>query len=117
MALDTPKYKRMLEEELAQLTKDLEGVGFRNPSNPEDWVPKQDDLNVAESDENEVSDKFEEYEGNSAVLKQLEIRYNEVKDALERIENGTYGICETTGDEIPTERLDVNPAARTCVDH
>jgi RNA polymerase-binding transcription factor DksA len=117
MTLNTEKYKKLLEEEKRELEQSLEEVGFRNPDNPEDWMPKPDELNVLETDENEVGDKFEEFENNTAVLKQLEIRYNEVKDALTRIAEGTYGICEKTGEQIPEERLDVNPAARTIVDY
>lgn len=31
--------------------------------------------------------------------------------ALQKIEDGTYGICELTGEEIPIERLRVRPVA------
>ncbi|ALC81297.1 MULTISPECIES: TraR/DksA C4-type zinc finger protein [Bacillus] len=40
-------------------------------------------------------------------------RLNEVNAALKRLENGTYGICERTGEEIPYERLEALPYART----
>lgn len=36
----------------------------------------------------------------------------EVDKALERIEAGTYGICEASGEKIPQERLEVLPFAR-----
>jgi hypothetical protein len=36
----------------------------------------------------------------------------EVQDALNRIRNGTYGICEITGDPIAAERLEAVPFAR-----
>lgn len=39
----------------------------------------------------------------------------DVEDALERIENGTYGYCEMTGQPIGIERLKVLPAARLCI--
>ncbi len=39
----------------------------------------------------------------------------EIDAALHRIELGTYGIDEETGDPIAPERLDVLPAARTNV--
>ncbi len=39
----------------------------------------------------------------------------EIDDALERIEDGTYGICEGTGEPIPKERLKAIPWARYCV--
>ncbi|MBO0841845.1 MAG: TraR/DksA C4-type zinc finger protein [Nocardioides sp.] len=40
----------------------------------------------------------------------------EVDAALERLEAGTYGVCERCGRRIDPERLAVRPAARTCVD-
>ena len=42
-------------------------------------------------------------------------RYKEVQDAFERMENGTYGICEETEDEIPFKRLIALPYARFTV--
>ena len=36
----------------------------------------------------------------------------EIEEALNRIRNGTYGICEVTGREIPAERLDAVPWTR-----
>jgi DnaK suppressor protein len=41
----------------------------------------------------------------------------EVDDALQRIEDGTYGICEGTGMPIPKERLEAIPWARYCVEY
>jgi DnaK suppressor protein len=36
--------------------------------------------------------------------------------ALERVEAGTYGICETCGKAIPIERLEVLPYTTLCVE-
>lgn len=41
----------------------------------------------------------------------------EVDAALERIEQGTYGLCETCHEPIEAERLAVDPLVRTCLDH
>ena len=41
----------------------------------------------------------------------------EVDAALERVNNGTYGKCETCHDSIEEERLLVNPLIRNCLDH
>jgi len=41
----------------------------------------------------------------------------EISDALQRIEEGTYGICEGTGRPIPKARLKANPWARYCVEY
>ncbi|MCX5769553.1 MAG: TraR/DksA C4-type zinc finger protein [Candidatus Hydrogenedentes bacterium] len=42
-------------------------------------------------------------------------RLREVADALQRIENGTYGVCEGCEEVIPRKRLEVFPAARYCI--
>ncbi|MHC4842338.1 MAG: TraR/DksA family transcriptional regulator [Planctomycetota bacterium] len=42
---------------------------------------------------------------------------DEIHRALERIEDGTYGICEGTGKQIPKARLKAQPWARYCVEY
>ena len=39
----------------------------------------------------------------------------EIEDALLRVEEGTYGVCEGNGDRIPKARLKAVPWARYCV--
>lgn len=39
----------------------------------------------------------------------------EAREALRRLDDGTYGMCETCEMPIPYERLDVIPHARHCV--
>lgn len=39
-----------------------------------------------------------------------------IEDALQRIEDGTYGISEQSGKPIPKERLEVMPTARILVE-
>lgn len=40
---------------------------------------------------------------------------HEINEALQRIEEGVYGICEGTGEPIPKARLEASPWARYCV--
>ena len=42
-------------------------------------------------------------------------RLREVADALQRIGNGTFGVCEGCEEVIPRKRLEVFPAARYCI--
>jgi RNA polymerase-binding transcription factor DksA len=110
------EYKTKLEEELKTLVEELKSVGRINPSNSADWEPTPvKDWDADKADENEVADTIEEYEDNTAILKPLEIRFNEIKSALERIEKGTFGVCATCGAQIEKGRLDANPAANTCM--
>jgi len=41
----------------------------------------------------------------------------EIDDALEKIEAGTYGICEGTGEPIAKARLEAQPWAKYCVEY
>ncbi len=63
-----------------------------------------------------ASDTFER-EKDLSILEQLEAELAELQAALERIDNGTYGIDEVTGDPIDPARLEALPTARTNVDH
>lgn len=115
--MDTKIYKEKLEAELKALEQELQSVGIKDPNNPKDWIAVQPEENISPADENEVADTIDDFENNRAILNDLEIKYNDVKLALEKIENGTYGICETNNHPIDEERLMVNPSARTCKEH
>jgi len=39
-----------------------------------------------------------------------------IKEALDRIEDGTFGICEVCGEEISEERLKARPVTTLCID-
>lgn len=39
----------------------------------------------------------------------------QIRAALARIENGTYGTCANCGDTIPAERLEAQPVATRCI--
>jgi len=48
---------------------------------------------------------------------QLEHLLREIDEALERFSTGRYGLCETCGDPIEPDRLEVDPLVRFCLDH
>lgn len=50
-----------------------------------------------------------------SLLEQAREQLLGLDQALERLEQGDYGQCEVCGEAIPVERLEVRPAARTCV--
>ncbi|MDH4226363.1 MAG: RNA polymerase-binding protein DksA [Deltaproteobacteria bacterium] len=39
-----------------------------------------------------------------------------IKEALGRIEDGTYGICESCGEPISTKRLEARPVTTSCIE-
>ena len=39
-----------------------------------------------------------------------------IDDAIEKIDNGTYGICESCGEEINIRRLEARPVTTMCIE-
>ncbi|MCU0959211.1 MAG: TraR/DksA family transcriptional regulator [Pirellulaceae bacterium] len=53
----------------------------------------------------------------SSQLAEVESReLTQIENALERMRNGTYGICEVTGRQIPLARLQALPYATMCIE-
>jgi RNA polymerase-binding transcription factor DksA len=94
---DIQYFKTKLEKEKKLLEGELATVGHKNPNNPSGWEATTGDLEVDSADENELADKMEELEENELILGQLEKQLEEVNGALERVEKGTYGLCEVDG--------------------
>ena len=117
MKLDLKHFKIKLEEELAKIEGELKTVGRINPSNPSDWQATPTDFDTDKADRLEVAESIDQFEENTAILKELEIQLNEVKHALKKMEEGNYGLCEEDKKPIPADRLEANPSARTCIDH
>ena len=51
-----------------------------------------------------------------ALVGTLRETLQEINEALDKLEAGTYGRCESCGGEISEARLDAKPAARYCID-
>lgn len=115
--METEKFKIALEAELNQLNTEMKELGIKNPEVKGDWVERTNDLDTVSADLNDVSDRTEEYDERRATLATLEGRYNNIRLALKKITDGNYGICEVSGEPIEEDRLEANPAARTCKAH
>src|SRR5262245_41768856 len=90
-------HRRLCAERDRLLTLDFESCS----SGP----PKLDDLSEAATDEAERAISF-------AAASATQDTIIEVLDAIRRIERGTYGICEITGQPIETARLEAIPWTR-----
>lgn len=67
--------------------------------------------------QDETADRLEEQEDRAAETTTLKARLAEVTSALERLTEGNYGTCTVCSKEIETDRLEANPAAKTCKEH
>jgi RNA polymerase-binding transcription factor DksA len=81
------------EGEIADTVRDEEGVG-----------DNEDEAQV-------VYDREDNLASNELDVQQLE----RVKNALARINSGTYGLSEVSGKPIPVDRLEAVPSATTLV--
>ena len=114
-AIDTAEYRTRLEEEKARL---LHAVNFLEKENQGSISDELGELAEGGTD-NHLGDTAtamfdrELEEGLEEGAKETLI---EIDAALQRIEAGTYGICEGCGKPIAAERLSALPWARLCID-
>ncbi|OGI90804.1 hypothetical protein A2911_01900 [Candidatus Nomurabacteria bacterium RIFCSPLOWO2_01_FULL_40_15] len=114
--LDKKKIKDKLEKEKGILLEELRDMGKLNPETNE-WEATPEELDYKETDQNDMADRFEDFEARSSMIKVLESRLNNVLFALEEIDKDSFGLCEVCKKEIEMTRLEANPAAKTCKKH
>lgn len=114
--MQTAHFKEKLEEERATLESEMGTIGRKNPATPNDWEPVPSEVGT-EADLIDQADIIVSHESNTALLADLEARYDTVLAALSKIEKGVYGKCEICRGEIEGARLEADPAAATCVAH
>ncbi len=108
--MDTSVARSRLEEQLAQLQSDDRALlAERAPA----------DLHVAHLSQHpaDYGTDLSDAEREDAVRGAVERTITQIKDALRRIDDGTYGTCIVCGKPIPDERLDARPEAIRCIEH
>lgn len=114
--IDKKKIKEKLEKERDMLVEELSGMGKLDPETGE-WEATPEEQQAPEADQNDVADRFEDFESRSSMLKALSPRLKDILGALKRISKESFGKCEVCKGEIEPARLEANPAARTCKEH
>ncbi|MEV6981115.1 TraR/DksA C4-type zinc finger protein [Sphaerisporangium sp. NPDC051017] len=100
------------------LGADRELTVARIASLTHDWDDIVESSALAGSDDEhdpEGSATAFEREHVQALLHQARKHLTDLETALERLDDGTYGVCEGCGGPIAVERLRARPAARTCI--
>ncbi|MFA5827174.1 MAG: hypothetical protein WC839_01585 [Candidatus Paceibacterota bacterium] len=114
--LDKKKIKEKLEKERDMIVDQMSDIGKLNRETNE-WEAVPEELNYKESDQNDMADRFEDFEERSTTIKALESRYNNIMDALKGLNKESFGRCEICKKDIEMDRMAVNPAAKTCKKH
>jgi RNA polymerase-binding protein DksA len=112
--MDTKIYKIKLEEEKVLLESELKDLGKIDKGGDWEATPDSEMSSQEVQDEADMAEKATDYEERSMKLNTLEIRLATINKALANIEGGNYGVCESCGKEIESDRLEANPAAPTC---
>ena len=103
--IPTAEFRDLLQEERADLLSKLAEL------NGSEGSEITYDSNFADS--SQVTAERSEAE---ALVASLSETLEDVERALGKLEEGTYGRCETCGNEINPVRLEAMPAARYCID-
>ncbi|MCF8010736.1 MAG: TraR/DksA C4-type zinc finger protein [Clostridiales bacterium] len=103
--------RRLLEEKngLSGLITHMKGEGLENSLG--DSI---NELSVYDQHPADVGSEVFERSKDSALQESQKIRLRGVNHALERLENGMYGICEKCNKEISLERLEAIPYTTMC---
>jgi len=96
-------------QRLADLKDELTGVRDGLEEDQAELEGGGDDF--SETDSGDMSQSIFDREMDASVEEGIERRLGEVDRALRKIEEGTYGICDDTGEEIPRGRLEAVPEA------
>lgn len=116
MPLDKKKTKDKLEKERDVLVEEMKDMGKLNPETNE-WEATPEEMNYIETDQNDMADRFEDFESKSSMMKVLESKWKKITHALKGIGKESFGKCEVCKKDIELTRMEANPAARTCKKH
>ena len=99
------KQRGRLEELRAELVRMVEGL------EEDQRFRAEEEEDLTEHDSGDMSQSLFTREMDATVEQTMEKRLQFVDRALQKIEDGTYGICDDTGEPIPRGRLEAMPEA------
>jgi len=104
---DIARFKKRLEDQKAAITQLVR-------ENAEEVKAPEESKGYSQHQADEGTDDF----GRTITLEVTSQEFNilrQIDRALEKIQEGTYGICDLTGEEIPLARLEAIPYATMTV--
>ena len=106
----------MNEKELQKLEKKLEGMKEDIYSDVEQTLT---DMNTQSGNIPDPNDRASVESDRSFELRlrgREQKLMEKINEALGRIEEGTYGVCDECGENITVKRLEARPVAKFCID-
>jgi len=109
------KQKESLSKEKKELERLLSEFAEKEKGSEHNFKTKYTNIDPEEVDPEEAVNEVEEFVDLLPQEYTLEIKLKNVDESLEKIEKGTYGICEVCGRDIEEERLKASPSAKKCL--
>ena len=113
MTVDTDHFRAALEDQRARIVAVIEHREHRESLEDEvgELVSSSADNHIADTATDTYDREFDEGLGEDAAR-----LLGQIDAALQRLEDGIYGICEVCGREIGEERLEAIPFTTLCIE-
>ena len=113
-AVDTARFRGILEEERQHV---LDAISYLHEETPGSLADETEEI-VGNSDNHlgETATATLDREIDYSLEENSEQVLRAIEGALRRIDEGTFGICETCRQPISEERLEAIPYATQCID-
>ena len=102
---DLKKFKDILLQRKSELGKVAESIKDKTMVLSTDDLPDEVDLASSESDQSM----------NLRLRDRERVLLRKIDKALEKIEDGTYGVCESCDEDIGIKRLEARPVTDLCI--
>lgn len=116
--MDTNKYKKELQKEKDNLTKLISNMQdntlFGNTQNTTSERYSSGELSSYDNHPADIGTDVYMQDMQNSLTNHEEGKLNNIEDALYKIENGNYGICDVCHQQIDKDRLDILPETNVC---
>lgn len=110
---DREHFKKLLEKRLEEIENTIGVMKENNTAEQDLYSPTE--LSNYDNHPAEIASELFQVEMNTALKVHEENILTQIRSALGRIEDGSYGKCVRCSAEIPPERLEVLPYAEMCI--
>lgn len=106
-------FRKLLQKRLGEIDHTIGMMKENNEDEKDIYAPTE--LSNYDNHPAELATELYLTELNTALKVHEENILQNIRDALDRVDDGTYGKCARCGAEIPFERLEAVPYAKNCV--
>ena len=107
-------FEKMLQERKKKLEEELTSIARKDEKIKGDYDTRFPNFGTSQSSDEEALE-VAAYESTLPIEYALEIRLADINKALQKIEDGTYGICENCHEPTDPKRLEIMPEAKFCL--